>query len=211
MFTGLITDVGTIVQADRSERGGAFEIACGYAPETIATGASIACDGCCLTATRIVAHGQGAKFHVDVTPESLDRATFRNWAAGRRINLERSLTAGDELGGHLVTGHVDGVGVITARTPAGNGVRFEIDVPEGLAKYIAEKGSIALDGTSLTVNSVDGSRLSVMLIPHSMAVTTWGERAVGDEINVEVDLLARYVARLAEAAVDPRLRAAEPT
>ncbi|MEM8628256.1 MAG: riboflavin synthase, partial [Pseudomonadota bacterium] len=135
----------------------------------------------------------------------------RHWAAGRRINLERSLTAGDELGGHLVTGHVDGVGVITARTAAGNGVRFEIDVPEGLAKYIAEKGSIALDGTSLTVNSVDGARLSVMLIPHSMAVTTWGERAVGDEINVEVDLLARYVARLAEAAVDPRLRAAEPT
>ena len=196
MFTGLITDVGTVQACD----GGRFEIACSYPADEIAIGASIACDGCCLTATRIAPgpQGNGAVFSVDVSNETLSLTTLGAWRPGRRINLERSLKLGDEMGGHLVTGHVDGLAQITDRSVDGDSVRFTLEAPAELAPYIAKKGSVALDGTSLTVNDVDGVRLYVNLIPHSLSVTTWGERAQGDQVNLEVDLLARYVARIGE-------------
>ncbi len=194
MFTGLITDVGEVVGRD----GGQFEIRSNYRAEEIAIGASIACAGCCLTATTIVADGDGCRFTVDVSNETLSKTTLGDWQTGRRINLERSLAAGGELGGHVVTGHVDGVARITDIQPDGECQRFSFDVPESLAMYIAPKGSVALDGTSLTINEVGGHAFGVNLIPHSLEVTTWGERRVGDRVNLEVDLFARYVARLLE-------------
>ncbi|MEZ5775464.1 MAG: riboflavin synthase [Hyphomicrobiaceae bacterium] len=196
MFTGIITDVGRIVSRD----GGRFEIACGYEAKGIALGASIACDGCCLTVTSVKAEGAGALFTVDVSNESLARTTLGSWQAGRRINLERALALGAELGGHLVTGHVDGVAQILERRADGNSERFVIEAPAALARFIAEKGSVALDGTSLTVNEVEGRRFGINLIPHTLQVTGWGARRAGDPVNIEVDLLARYVARL--SAVD---------
>lgn len=197
MFTGLISDIGTILAVD----GGRMYIASRYDPEGIAIGASIACDGCCLT---VVAHeagacGSGSVFQIDASAETLSRTTLGGWRAGRRINLERALRLGDELGGHLVSGHIDGVARITARLADGASVRFEFEAPPALAPLIAEKGSVALDGTSLTVNTVSGNRFSVNLIPHSLAVTTWSEKRVGDEVNMEVDMFARYIARLIEA------------
>ncbi len=195
MFTGIITDVGTLVSRD----GGRFRIACAYDPASIQIGASIACDGCCLTVTEL-APGEtgGAVFSVDVSNETLSRTTLGNWTPGRRINLERAMALGDELGGHLVTGHVDAVARILRRWDDGEAVRMEIEAPWELAGFIAEKGSVALDGTSLTVNEVSGNRFGISLIPHTLAVTTWGTHQAGDEINLEVDLLARYVARMRE-------------
>jgi riboflavin synthase len=193
MFTGIITDMGEVVARD----GGRFTLLCSYDAGTIAIGASIACDGCCLTATEITAQKGGMHFTVDVSNETLARTTLGEWHPGRRINLERSLKLGDEMGGHLVTGHVDGLARILAATPDGNSVRFSFEVPNDLARYIATKGSVALDGTSLTVNEVSGNTFGVAIIPHTRAVTTWGQRSAGDAVNIEVDLLARYVARLA--------------
>jgi riboflavin synthase len=195
MFTGIITDVGTVATRD----GGRFVIGCGYGADSIAIGASIACDGCCLTVTAVeaVAAG-GARFAVDVSNESLARTTLATWQPGRRINLERALALGAELGGHLVTGHVDGTALILERRTDGNSERFTFEAPAAIARFVATKGSVALDGTSLTVNEVDGLRFGVNLIPHTLAVTTWGERRPGDRVNIEVDLLARYVARLHE-------------
>ncbi len=197
MFTGLITAVGEVFEA----RDGHFTIACPYAPDSIAIGASIACDGCCLTATAVEAAGAGARFRVEASGETLRRTTLGSWQVGRRINLERSLTLRDELGGHLVTGHVDGIAEILDITPEGGSKRFEFLCAPAHARFVAPKGSIALDGTSLTVNEVCGNRFRVNLIPHSLAVTTWGEKRVGDRVNLEVDLVARYVARLIEATV----------
>lgn len=200
MFTGIITDRGEVAAADRRADGARFAIACGYPAESIAIGASIACAGACLTVTGIE-HGADGRtlFTVDVSNETLARTTLGEWAVGTVINLERSLTLGDELGGHLVTGHVDGVAGIAARSDDGGTSRLDFVAPESLARFIAEKGSVALDGTSLTVNGVDGARFWATLIPHTMQVTTWGARRPGDRVNLEVDLLARYVARLAEA------------
>lgn len=195
MFTGIITDVGTL----EAREGGRFRLACGYAPETIDIGASIACDGCCLTVTNVARRVGGSVFAIDASAETLSRTTLGEWAPGRRINLERSLRMSDELGGHLVTGHIDAVAEIIAATPDGASTRFEIETPCEVAPFIAPKGSVALDGTSLTVNAVEGNRFSVNLIPHSLAVTTWGEKQAGDRLNLEIDLLARYVARLLEA------------
>ncbi len=194
MFTGIITDIGTVHSAE----GGRFRIACAYDAASIAIGASIACDGCCLTATRVETGRDGAAtiFDIDASNETLSRTTLGAWAAGRRINLERSLRAGDELGGHIVAGHVDGLARIIARDPDGASVRFEIEAPGALAPLVAPKGSVALDGASLTVNAVHGQRFTVNIIPHTLAVTTWGTKAVGDSLNMEVDLIARYVARL---------------
>jgi riboflavin synthase len=196
MFTGLISDVGTI----RDALGGRLHIVSRYDPADIAIGASIACDGCCLTVVACEADGAGGSvFQVDASAETLSRSTLGSWRAGRRINLERALRLGDELGGHLVSGHIDGIAVITARQPDGLSVRFEFETPLALAPLIAEKGSVALDGTSLTVNTVADQRFSVNLIPHSLAVTTWQEKHVGDQVNLEVDMFARYIARLLEA------------
>jgi riboflavin synthase len=193
MFTGLISDVGVIRGADR----GRFRIACGYDPASIALGASIACDGCCLTVTRGEVDGDGKTvFDVEASNETLSRTTLGKWRVGRRINLERSLKAGDELGGHLVAGHVDGVAEITSVKADGASLRYQIAAPADLAPFIAEKGSVTLDGTSLTVNSVSGNVFSVNIIPHTLSVTTWGQKAAGEMLNIEVDLIARYVARL---------------
>jgi len=199
MFTGIITDVGTVTtRAD-----GRFRIACAYAPETIAIGASIACDGCCLTVTEVAPRPEGgAVFAVDVSHETLSRTTLGSWIEGQRINLERSLRLADELGGHLVTGHVDAVARIAEARQDGDSVRYEIEAPPEVAPFIAPKGSIALNGTSLTVNDVSGTRFGVNLIPHSLSVTTWGEKRTGDLLNLEIDMLARYVARLLEAQRD---------
>jgi riboflavin synthase len=193
MFTGLISDVGVVRGADQ----GRFRIACGYDAASIAIGASIACDGCCLTATRVEVEESGHTiFDVEASNETLARTTLGSWQVGRKINLERSLKLGEELGGHLVAGHVDGVAEIVSAKPDGASVRFEIAAPPELALYIAQKGSVALDGTSLTVNTVSGSIFTVNIIPHTLAVTNWGQKAAGEKLNMEVDLIARYVARL---------------
>jgi len=193
MFTGIITDIGTVHSAE----GGRFRIACTYDAATIAIGASIAHDGCCLTVTRLETAPDGRTIYdTDVSNETLSRTTLGSWEPGRRVNLERSLRAGDELGGHMVAGHVDGVARIVSRTQDGQSVRFEIEAPGALAPFVAPKGSVALDGTSLTVNIVHGNRFTVNIIPHTLTVTTWGTRAVSDSLNMEVDLIARYVARL---------------
>ncbi len=194
MFTGLITDVGEVV----SRNGGSFTIRSDYALTPADVGASICCDGVCLTATSITPDGDGTRFTVDVSNETQAKTTLKSWEAGRRVNLERSLRMGDELGGHLVSGHVDGVAKIVQVTPDGESRRFVLEAPEHLARYIAPKGSVALDGASLTVNEVSGSRFGVNLIPHSLTVTTWGAKSPGDDVNIEVDVFARYVARLLE-------------
>ncbi|HEY7382797.1 MAG TPA: riboflavin synthase [Beijerinckiaceae bacterium] len=193
MFTGIVTDLGEIREAD----GGRFRIACGYDAATIAIGASIACDGCCLTVTRVEAEKPGrAIFDIEASNETLSLTTLGEWIAGRHINLERSLRLGDEMGGHLVTGHIDGLARIDSVTPDGTSKRFEIICPEALGGFVAAKGSVALDGTSLTVNTVSGNRFAVNIIPHTLEVTTWGQKRAGDRLNMEVDLIARYVARL---------------
>ena len=193
MFTGLVQAKGSVVAADN----GRFTIACPWDAATIALGASICCDGCCLSVTGVEpAPGGGTHFNLDVSNETLSKTTLADWEPGRSINLERSLRAGDELGGHLVSGHVDGVARIVSIKPSGFSKIFEIRSPHVLAKYIAPKGSVALDGISLTVNEVSGSVFTINLIPTTLEVTTWGERKAGDDVNMEVDLIARYVARL---------------
>lgn len=193
MFTGIITDLGFVRGADQ----GKFRIGCKYAPQSIDIGASIACDGCCLTVTNVDVDGAGQTvFDIEASNETLARTTLGRWRAGTRVNLERSLKLGDEMGGHLVTGHIDGVAQITSIKPDGNSMRFEIVCPPELAKFVAPKGSVALAGTSLTVNTVDGNRFTVNIIPHTLAVTSWGQMSAGHPLNMEVDLIARYVARL---------------
>ncbi|HXW21607.1 MAG TPA: riboflavin synthase [Rhodomicrobium sp.] len=192
MFTGLVQAKGAVIAADN----GRFAIECPWEADTIALGASICCDGCCLSVTGVEPIPGGAQFKVDVSHETLSKTTLGDWSPGRRINLERSLRAGDELGGHLVSGHVDGVARIVSIEPSGFSRIVEVRSPHALAKYIAPKGSVALDGISLTVNKVSGSLFTINLIPTTLDVTTWGERKVGDDVNMEVDLIARYVARL---------------
>src|SRR6185312_12995141 len=194
MFTGLITDVGEVT----SKSDGGFTLRSAYVLRPEDAGLSICCDGVCLTATSIKPLKQGAEFSVDVSNETLAKTTLSEWRPGTRVNLERSLRAGDELGGHIVSGHVDGVAKIVSITPDGASKRFLFEAPENLARYIAPKGSVALGGTSLTVNEVSESRFGVNLIPHSLTVTTWGAKTAGDLVNLEVDVFARYVARLME-------------
>lgn len=196
MFTGIITDLGRVEDKD----GGRFHIACAYDADGIALGASIACDGCCLTVTDVEAAQGGAVFGVDVSNETLNCTTLGLWAPGRPVNLERALTLETELGGHIVTGHVDAVATVAERRTDGDSVRFDIEVPADLAHFIAAKGSVALDGTSLTVNEVSGTRFGVNIIPHTLTQTNWGRKEAGDTVNLEVDLLARYVARISEAS-----------
>jgi riboflavin synthase len=198
MFTGIITDQGEVLSVAKAGDT-RLRIACGYDPATIDLGASIACSGVCLT---VIATGTDPRpwFDVQMSAETLSLTTAGSWAPGTRLNLERALRVGDELGGHIVSGHVDGVAEIVATRADGASTRFTFRVPGGLARYIAPKGSVALDGTSLTVNEVDGTTFGVNIIPHTKAVTTWGTLRAGDRVNVEIDTLARYVARLQDWA-----------
>ncbi len=194
MFTGIITDIGEIVARDD----GRFSIRSAYPAASIKTGASIACDGCCLTVTTVQPQGEGSVFTADASNETRSKTTLDSWRPGMRINLERALTAGDELGGHIVSGHVDGKARIVDIQDDGESRRFTFEAPEHLARYIAPKGSVALDGTSLTVNEVAGNRFGVNIIPHTLTVTTWGVKTAGQLVNLEIDVFARYVARLLE-------------
>jgi riboflavin synthase len=198
MFTGIVTDIGEVISVEK--RGDTrFTIATAYAPESIAIGASIACSGCCLTAieTGPLQDGRGS-FVVEASAETLNVTSLKCWKVGTRINLERALKMGDELGGHIVSGHVDGLGKILSITPEGDSMRFVFESPNEIARFIAQKGSVTLDGTSLTVNEVHNNTFGVNIIPHTQTVTTWGNSKVGDAVNIEIDMLARYVARLAE-------------
>ncbi len=199
MFTGLISDVGRIETISGEGELRRVRVASAYPAETIALGASIACGGPCLTVVASGAQEGGCWFEVEVGAETLARTNAGSWREGTRLNLERSLRVGDELGGHIVTGHIDGTADIQAVDGFEGMARFTVEVPSALARFVAEKGSVCLDGTSLTVNGVEGDTLSILLIPHTLAVTTWGERRAGDQLNLEVDLMARYAARLSGA------------
>jgi riboflavin synthase len=199
MFTGLVTDIGEIMGVRQVAEGlRRLKIACGYPGASISEGASIACAGVCLTVVGIGEAGGRTWFEADAAAETLRRTTARRWRAGTRINLERPLRLGDELGGHLVAGHVDGVAVVTAREQLTDMARLELRAPHELARSIAPKGSVALDGVSLTVNEVAGDTFSVLIIPHTLKVTTLGQLAADEEVNLEIDLMARYAARLIE-------------
>ncbi len=198
MFTGIVTDVGRITDVTRQNEIRRVTIESAYDPETIVIGASIACAGVCLTVVECYAANGGCRFAVEAAPETLAMTTAANWVEGTRLNLERSLRVGDELGGHLVTGHVDGVALVEEREDSVATVRMVFEPPAGLSRFIAAKGSVTLDGTSLTVNRVSGIHFECLLIPHTLGVTTWAERKPGDSVNLEVDLMARYVARLRE-------------
>jgi riboflavin synthase len=200
MFTGLVSDVGEVVAADDRGDLRRIRIACSYPADSIAIGASIACAGPCLTAIALGRAGNRTTFDVDAAAETLARTTAGDWKVGTRLNLERSLKIGDELGGHLVTGHVDGVATVVSRHSFDGMAHFEVEAPRDISHFIAAKGSVTLDGTSLTVNRVSGDRFTVLIIPHTLSVTTWGERHQGDRLNIEVDLMARYAARLSERA-----------
>jgi riboflavin synthase len=191
LFTGIITDIGTVREI-RPGGDTTFVIETDLELGDLALGASVACSGVCLTA---IEHGVNW-FAVQVSAETLSRSTLKEWRVGSRINLERALKAGDELGGHIVSGHVDAVAEIVERRQDGDSERFAFRVPDAFARAVAPKGSVALDGVSLTVNEVQGSRFGVNLIPHTLAHTTFGAAKVGDRINFEIDMLARYVARL---------------
>ncbi|WP_282025470.1 riboflavin synthase [Limimaricola cinnabarinus] len=196
MFTGIITDVGEILDVVQ-EGDLRARIATGYDPETIDIGASIACDGVCLT---VVALGRSPRnwFDVQISAETVERTAIGRdgWHVGKRLNLERALKVGDELGGHIVSGHVDGVAEVVSIQAEGDSLRVRLRAPDALAKFIAPKGSVALNGTSLTVNEVEGAEFGINLIPHTREVTNWGEIAQGRSINLEIDTMARYVARL---------------
>lgn len=196
MFTGIVTDIGEIVSVDEGGKSGdrRFVIATKHDLAAVPIGASIACSGCCLT----VVEKSTGRFAVDVSAESLSKTHLGAWKTGSKLNLELSLKLGDELGGHLVYGHVDGVGKIVSMTPVGGSMRFDFEAPGDVARFVAPKGSVTIDGISLTVNEVDGNRFSVNVIPHTQAVTTLGQAKVGQQVNLEVDMLARYVARLLE-------------
>ena len=196
MFTGIVTDLGEVLALE--QRGDLrARIGTGYDVAGIDIGASIACEGVCLT---VVALGTSPRnwFDVEISAESVSITNLGGWKTGKKLNLERALKVGDELGGHIVSGHVDGVAEVIAMVPEGDSLRVTFRAPEALAKFVAQKGSVALNGTSLTGNEVDGRDFGVNFIPHTRKVTTWGQLAIGDAINLEVDTMARYVARLAE-------------
>jgi len=197
MFTGIVTDIGEVLsvkpRADDLHR---LKIACGYPRVSIADGASIACSGACLTVVGAGEEDRRTWFAVDAAAETLRLTTVGTWRHGTRINLERALKIGDELGGHLVSGHVDGLAELVAREDLTDMARLVFRAPAELARFIAQKGSVALDGVSLTVNEVDGNTYSVLIIPHTLQVTTLGALRPGARVNLEVDQMARYAARL---------------
>ncbi len=197
MFTGIITDIGSVKSVEK--RGDTrFAIRTRYEADGINIGASICCSGACLTVIEKGRDGDAYWFAVDASAETLSKTTLGDWNTGTPINLERALKVGDELGGHIVSGHVDGVGSVVASTPEGDSVRWVFETPDAIAPFVAPKGSIAVNGVSLTVNEVEGNRFGVNIIPHTAEHTTFGTLAVGDKVNLEVDPLARYVARLLE-------------
>ena len=198
MFTGIVTDIGEILALE--QRGDLrARIASRYPVEGIDIGASIACEGVCLT---VVEKGAAPRdwFDVEISAETVSKTNLSGWQVGKPLNLERALKVGDELGGHIVSGHVDGVAEVISITPEGDSLRVTFRAPEALAKFVAQKGSVTLNGTSLTVNEVEGLDFGINFIPHTQKVTTWGQVAVGDLVNLEVDTMARYVARLREWA-----------
>ena len=200
MFTGIVTDLGTVREVQPIGGGHDLRLVIGTAPSFLsepapaALGASIACSGVCLTVVHLAADA----FSVDCSAETVSKTTLGTWKQGARINLERALRIGDELGGHLVAGHVDGVATVVSATPENASVRWRFRLPEALARYVAPKGSVAIDGVSLTVNEVDAEVVGVNIIPHTASVTTFGTLQPGDKVNIEVDMMARYVARLRE-------------
>ena len=194
MFTGIVTDIGTVRAVVPRNDVKRLTVQTAYDPATIELGASIACSGVCLT---VVSLGTDS-FDVEAAPETLAVTNVGEWGEGKHLNLERALKIGDELGGHIVQGHVDGVAVVVAREDLGETTRFTFEAPAELARFIAPKGSICLDGTSLSVNGVDGARFDCLLIPHTLTHTAWGEVQTGARVNIEVDMMARYAARLAE-------------
>ncbi|MBT0958815.1 riboflavin synthase [Alphaproteobacteria bacterium KMM 3653] len=194
MFTGIVTDIGRITALEQAGDLTA-RITTGYDTGTIDIGASIACAGVCLT---VVTKGPDW-FEVQISAETIEKTNISSWTIGGAVNLERALKVGDELGGHIVSGHVDGTATLLEITPEGDSTRLTFEAPADLARFIAPKGSVTLDGTSLTVNEVEGTRFGINVIPHTQAVTTWGQVEAGQKINLEIDTLARYVARLAES------------
>ena len=196
MFTGIVTDVGKIHAIDCSSDGVRLSIATAYDVDSIELGASVACAGVCLT----VVETSAGVFSVDASNETLARTTLGGWRIGTGVNLERALKVGDELGGHLVSGHVDGVGAVAAVEQDGASFRYVFQAPTQLTKFVAEKGSIAIDGVSLTVNGTSGDRFEVNIIPFTRNQTTFGSLQPGAQVNIEVDMLARYVARLMEGS-----------
>ncbi len=200
MFTGIVTDVGRVTRVDERNDVRRIAIASSYDPDTIDVGASIACNGICLTVVSPALQADGGCiFEVEAAPETLRITTAQDWDVGSGINLERSLRLGDELGGHLVSGHVDGLATVVSRQDYSETTKMVFEAPHDLARFIAFKGSVALDGVSLTVNGVDGDRFDCLFIPHTLKVTTLGARQPGDKINLEVDTIARYVARISGA------------
>ncbi len=201
MFTGIVTDVGRVESVTPLDSGVRLRIGTAYNPADIALGASISHAGVCLTVTACAPRTSPDRWYeVEAWEEALRLTTIAGWKPGSRVNLERALKIGDELGGHIVSGHVDGKAEIIAMTEEGGATRYTLRVPEAFARFIAPKGSVALDGTSLTVNAGNHCDFDVLLIRHTLDVTTWGERKVGDFVNFEVDTMARYAARLAEFA-----------
>jgi|SRR5215204_5657269 len=201
MFTGIVTDIGEIIAVDpRAEGLRRLRIACGYQRASIAEGASIACSGVCMTVVQIGEESGRTWFAVDAAAETLRLTTAGRWAQGTKINLERALKMGDELGGHLVAGHVDGLATLVSRENMTDMARLVLRAPTELSRLIATKGSITIDGVALTLNEIVGDTFSVLIIPHTLRVTTLGLLAAGDVVNLEVDLMARYAARLLETS-----------
>ncbi len=199
MFTGIVSDVGEVLDRQSLGERDRLSIASAFDPASIALGASVANAGVCLTVVDVGPGPRGARLVFDVGAETLAVTTLGGLRTGAKVNLERSLKIGDELGGHMVSGHVDGIAAIVSRRDFDGMAHFRFRAPHALARFIAVKGSVALDGTSLTVNAVEGDEFEVLLIPHTLEVTTWGQRKAGDGVNIEVDQMARYAARLIEA------------
>lgn len=195
MFTGIIAGLGTIKQRKASGQGVLLTVEPDFVLDDPQEGESIAVNGVCLTATTITPHA----FTMDVSPETLSRSTLGSLQIGSRVNLERALRLGDRLGGHLVSGHVDGIGDLVERRPLTQFTLFTIRLPQGLERYVIVKGSVAVDGISLTVNSCEGDRFSVAIIPHTANLTTMGFRQAGDRVNIEVDLIGKYIEKLVSA------------
>jgi riboflavin synthase len=202
MFTGIISDVGQVIDITPAGALKRLRIASACDVKSIAIGASIANSGACLTVVGAEPHDGGSAIAFDVGAETLAVTTLGSWRAGARVNLERALRVGDELGGHMMSGHVDGIAEILSRRDFDGMAHFRFRAARDLAKFIAVKGSVGLDGTSLTINAVDGDTFEVLLIPHTLKVTTWGDRRAGERVNIEVDQMARYAARLMEAGRD---------
>ncbi|MFZ0610445.1 MAG: riboflavin synthase [Xanthobacteraceae bacterium] len=199
MFTGIVSDLGEILEVEEKAEGlRRLKIACGYDPDGIDIGASIACSGVCLTVVERGRAGNRASFAVDAAAETLRVTTAEGWRRGLKLNLERALRLGDELGGHMVSGHVDGIAELVSRDDFLDSAALSFRAPAELARFIAPKGSVALDGVSLTVNQVDGRTFSVLIIPHTLKVTTLGALDPGARVNIEIDQMARYAARLLE-------------